>query len=83
LERRQDARALDHLNKAIEIDPNEIDANYELGKLARRNGDLQKAIEHYQQAAIVTLDGGKLDKYKESIDRCRKKLEILNPSSSF
>ena len=32
---------------------------------------------------IVTLDMGKLDKYKEGIDRCRKKLEILNPSGSF
>jgi Tfp pilus assembly protein PilF len=47
LERRQEARALEHLNKAFEIDPNEVDANYELGKLARRNGDLQKAIEHF------------------------------------
>jgi len=45
LERRQEARALEHLNKAFEIDPNEVDANYELGKIARRNGDLQKAID--------------------------------------
>jgi tetratricopeptide (TPR) repeat protein len=49
LERRQETRALEHLNKAIEIDPNEIDANYELGKLARRHGDLQKAIEHFSK----------------------------------
>ena len=47
LERRQEPRALEHLNKAINIDPNEIDANYELGKIARRSGDLQKAIEHF------------------------------------
>jgi tetratricopeptide (TPR) repeat protein len=31
LQRRQDARALEHFNKAFEIDRNEIDANYELG----------------------------------------------------
>jgi tetratricopeptide (TPR) repeat protein len=43
-------------------------------------GDLQTAIDHYQKAAIVTLDNGKLDKYKEGIDRCNKKLSILNPS---
>jgi Tfp pilus assembly protein PilF len=47
LERRQETRALEHLNKAFEIDSNEVDANYELGKIARRNGDLQKAIEHF------------------------------------
>lgn len=46
-------------------------------------GNLQQAIEYYQKAAIVTLDGTKLDKYKDGIDRCRKKLEILNSSGSF
>lgn len=46
-------------------------------------GNLQQAMDYYQKAAIVTLDMAKLDKYKEGIDRCRKKLEILNPSSSF
>lgn len=42
-------------------------------------GNLQTAIDYYQKAAISTLDGGKLDKFKESIERCRKKQEILNP----
>lgn len=46
-------------------------------------GNLSQAIEKYQNAAIVTLDGAKLDKYKEGIDRCKKKMEILNPSSSY
>ena len=46
-------------------------------------GRLQEAIDHYQKAAMITLDNLKLDKYKESIERCRKKLEILNPSTSF
>jgi len=46
-------------------------------------GNLQQAIKYYQDAAIVTLDSTKLDKFKDSIDRCRKKLEILNPSGSF
>ena len=46
-------------------------------------GNLSSAIDSYQKAAIVTLDSGKLDKYKESIDRCKKKLDILNPSGSF
>jgi tetratricopeptide (TPR) repeat protein len=46
-------------------------------------GNLQEAIDHYQKAAIVTLDVTKLDKYKESIERCRRKLELLKPSDSF
>lgn len=46
-------------------------------------GNLQEAMDYYQKAAIVTLDMTKLDKYKESIDRCKKKLDILNPSRDF
>ncbi len=55
----------------------------EYATMYEMSGNLQKAIEFYQQAAIVTLDNAKLDKYKEGIDRCKKKLDILNPSSSF
>jgi Flp pilus assembly protein TadD len=47
LQRRQEAKALEHLGQALAIDPQEIDANYELGKIARRKGDLSKAIEHF------------------------------------
>lgn len=46
-------------------------------------GNLQQAIEYYQKAAIVTLDGTKLDKYKDGIERCKKKMEILNPSGNY
>lgn len=47
LQRRQEEKALEHLEKALAIDKNEIDANYELGKLARKNGDLQKALNYF------------------------------------
>lgn len=47
LQRRQEEKALEHLEKAVAIDKNEIDANYELGKLARKNGDLQKALDYF------------------------------------
>ncbi|MGI8640236.1 MAG: tetratricopeptide repeat protein [Pyrinomonadaceae bacterium] len=46
-------------------------------------GNLQEAIDYYEKAAIVTLDTLKLDKYKESIERCRKKFDILQPSQKF
>ncbi len=55
----------------------------EYGIMYEMQGNLQKAIEQYQNAAIVTLDGAKLDKYKDGIDRCKKKMEILNPSSNY
>ncbi len=47
LQRRQNEKALEHLEKAVAIDNNEIDANYELGRLARKNGDLQKALNYF------------------------------------
>ena len=47
LQRKQDTKALEHLNKAFEIDPQEIDANYELGKFARGKNELQKALDHF------------------------------------
>lgn len=47
LQRQQENKALEHLNKAFEIDANEIDANYELGKIARARGELQKALDHF------------------------------------
>jgi tetratricopeptide (TPR) repeat protein len=57
LQRRQAAKALEHLNRAVEIDKNEPDANYELGKLARTRGDLQEALNYFS----VTLEQN--DKY--------------------
>jgi tetratricopeptide (TPR) repeat protein len=49
LQRRQEAKALEHLNRAVEIDPNEPDANYELGKICRQKGDLQQALNHFSK----------------------------------
>ncbi|MEP6903279.1 MAG: tetratricopeptide repeat protein [Actinomycetota bacterium] len=47
LQRRQEAKALEHLNKAFEIDKDEIDANYELGKIARKQGEFQTALNYF------------------------------------
>lgn len=46
-QRRQTEEAVNHFNRAIEIDAQEIDANYELGKIAREKGDLQKALAYF------------------------------------
>lgn len=60
LQRKQDAKALEHLNKAIEIDKEEPDANFHLGKIARHTGDLQTALNHF--AVVVEQN----DKYSLS-----------------
>lgn len=57
LQRKQDAKALEHLNKATEIDKDEPDANFHLGKIARQNGELQTALNHF--AVVVEQN----DKY--------------------
>lgn len=46
-QRRQTAEAQTHFEKAVAIEPQEIDANYELGKLARQTGDLQTALTRF------------------------------------
>jgi Tfp pilus assembly protein PilF len=56
---------------------NEYAIMYEL------TGNPQQAMDYYQKAAIIALDILKLDKYKESIERCRRKLDLLSPQNSF
>lgn len=72
---------LDHLAQLPGIAKDTVANEYAI--MYEIQGNLQQAIDSYQKAAIVTLDSGKLDKYKESIERCKKKQEILNPSSNF
>ncbi len=51
LQRRQDAKAKEHFENAFAIDSEEIDANYELGKMARKAGELQKALHYFSTVA--------------------------------
>ena len=45
--RRQTSEAERYFAEAIAIDSNEIDANYELGKIRREFGDLEAALKHF------------------------------------
>src|SRR5262249_7693505 len=51
---RQYSEAIERFKKAVEIDPTEIDAHYQLGRIAREQGRLQEAIDHFN--AVVTQD---------------------------
>jgi Tfp pilus assembly protein PilF len=67
-----------HLDKVAQIPSIAKDTVYnEYAIMYEMQGDPQTAMDYYQKAAMVTLDMGKLDKYKENLDRCRKKIEIL------
>lgn len=73
-----------HLDKIAQIPgiakdtiANEYAIMYEI------QGNPKLAMDYYQQAAIVTLDNAKLERYREGVERCRKKLEMLNPSGGF
>jgi Tfp pilus assembly protein PilF len=58
--RRQFGEAAARFKRAVEIDPNEPDANFELGRIARQEGRLQDAINHFN--AVVTHS----DKFRQS-----------------
>jgi tetratricopeptide (TPR) repeat protein len=73
-----------HLDRVSQIPGIAKDTIYnEYAIMYEMQGNLQTAIDYYQKAAIVTLDSAKLDKYKEGVDRCQKKISILNPSNRF
>jgi len=46
-QRRQDAKSRAHFEQAFAIDAHEIEANYELGKIARVEGNWQRALDHF------------------------------------
>lgn len=73
-----------HLDKISTIPGIAKDTIYnEYAIMYEMQGVPQTARDYYQKAAIVTLDSAKLDKYKDGIDRCRKKMDILNQADSF
>lgn len=73
-----------HLDRVSQISGIAKDTVYnEYAIMYEMQGNLQIAMDYYQKAAIITLDSTKLDKYKDGIDRCRKKMNILNPSGNF
>lgn len=84
LQRRQETPALEHLRKAVEIDSQEIDANYELGKIERKKGNLQVALDHFtvvaeqndkyalseiwREIGATYLDAGMLEAARETLE---------------
>ncbi len=51
--------ALRHFQKALELDPANLDARMQLGRLAGRAGRLEEALEHFQ--SVLRVDPGHLE----------------------
>jgi len=49
----------------------------EYGILYEKTGEFQKAIDAFEQALLFTMSDQQTDAYKNSIERCKKKAEIL------
>ncbi len=49
----------------------------EFGILYEMKGDFDKAVEHYKKAIIASLNDANIEIYSKSIDRCKKKKEML------
>ncbi len=85
LQRRQESKAEEHFKKALEIDENEIDANYEMGKIERLHGNLQDALNHFatvlgqndkhslsevwREIGITYLDAGMFNEAHEALEK--------------
>jgi tetratricopeptide (TPR) repeat protein len=67
---------LDEMANLSEIAKDTIANEYAV--MYEMQGNPQAAIDFYRKAAIITLDSAKLDRYKDSIERCRKKIEMLS-----
>lgn len=73
-----------HLDRISQIQGIAKDTIYnEYAIMYEMLGNPQTAMDHYEKAAIVTLDTKKLEKYKESIERCRSKLDLIEPADGF
>ncbi|MFL9482083.1 tetratricopeptide repeat protein [Chitinophagaceae bacterium LWZ2-11] len=71
---------LDHLAKCIKIAT--IDKGwvyYRYGMIDEIKGHYEDAIKNYERAILHTMNNDKLSDYKIDIERCRTKLEIINP----
>jgi len=67
------------LNKALATPGiNKATINNEFAIMYEVQGNFQKAIDSYKSYIISTFDNKQIDTAKESIERCKKKMEIMN-----
>lgn len=68
-----------HLTKALTVPGVEKAAIYnEFGIMFELRQDYNKAIENFREAVRFTLSDANVETYMKSIDRCRKKRDLLS-----
>lgn len=68
-----------HLDMALTISTVSKELIYnEYAVMYEMQANPEAAMNYFVKAAMITLDGKKLPLYKESIDRCKVKLELKN-----
>lgn len=73
-----------HLDKAINIPAVAKETIYnEYGIMYEMSQKPEEAMDYYVKAAMTTLDSTKLTQYKESINRCKQKIELKNSLGGF
>ncbi len=73
-----------HLDKALTVPSVSKEIVYnEYGIMYESQGNPQMAIDYYFKAAMGAFDDTKFKKYQESIERCKRKIELLNSMGGF
>ena len=66
------------LNQAIKVPGIDRPLIYnEFGIMYEMKGDFDNAVEHYKKAIIASLNDANIEIYSKSIERCKKKKEML------
>lgn len=73
----QNAEALEHYQKAIELNPSYTSAYYQMGLVYRRFGDLDEALEHFDIAIDLARESGDQDNLDRSQRAARDHLVFL------
>ena len=73
-----------HLDNALTVASVAKEIIYnEYGIMYEAQGNPQLAIDYYFKAAMGAFDDAKFKKYQESIERCKRKIELQNSMGGF
>lgn len=73
-----------HLDKALNVTSVAKDTLYnEYANMYEMQSEPETAIDYYFKAAMISLDGDKIQRYKDAIERCKQKIELKNSMNEF
>ncbi|MBC7797806.1 MAG: hypothetical protein H7Z37_13115, partial [Pyrinomonadaceae bacterium] len=73
-----------HLDRALNVTSVAKDTLYnEYATMYEMQSEPETAIDYYFKAAMASLDGDKIQRYKDGIERCKQKIELKNSMNEF